>query len=118
MENTDDFRVKIMKLDRNTNPSGLGKYALVLLRKLHGLPSMMAHPITHERSFIVPEEAFDTGSMDDTKFFVIRLRDKYAGPALRAYARAATGDGNIEYANEILDLALIAERHPNKKRPD
>lgn len=107
-----------MKLDRNTNKNGLGKYALVLLRKIKGLPSIVLDPISSQRSFLVPEHALDLGNTTDTDFFVIRLRDKCAPAALFAYADAALAEGMSEYAEEIRALAVTASRHPRSKLPD
>lgn len=87
-----------MKLDRNTNSDGRGKYALILLRKTsHSIPTLCK--ICHKNKI-----ALDLG-MKGTKreFFVIRLRDKYAPAALEAYAKAAAVD-DPEWADEILTL--------------
>jgi hypothetical protein len=103
-----------MKLDRNINPDGRGKYALLKLRR-------QATPFTPELQECAEKlraaGLLDFGETPDTDFFVIRLKDKYAAPALIGYAAAASVDDK-EYADEILDLAAKATRHPNKKRPD
>ncbi len=99
-----------MKLDRNiTNPKR-GKYALIKLRDC--VPVRSAEGITF------PVEAVDFGDTEDTDFFVIRLKDKYASVALRAYALAAGQDGQTEYADEIHLLADQSLFHPNRKLPD
>ncbi len=85
-----------MKLDRNINPDGRGKYALIKLRELY----------------------IDHGDTPDTEFFVIRLKDKYAEAALRAYADAAIIDGESEWGLEVGALAAKAAAHPNKRKPD
>jgi hypothetical protein len=87
-----------MKLDRNINPDGKGKYALIKLR---------------EKPFVV-----DFGDTPDSDFFVIRLKDKYAAPALLAYSLAAREDGDIEWADEVFRLAEKAANHPGKRKPD
>lgn len=108
-----------MKLDRNINPNGMGKYALIKLRH----PGWMcgATPITEDPNgptgLVVHADAIDYGDKPGTDFFVIRLKDKYAAPALIAYADAARAD-DPEYADEIYRLAEIASEYPNKKIPD
>jgi len=100
-----------MKLDRNINPDGKGKYALIKLRVASppfGINPYYAH---------VPLDAIDYGE-GDNDFFVIRLKDKYASEALATYASKAREDGQTEYAAEIMELALKAKHHPCQKRPD
>lgn len=99
-----------MKLDRNINPDGTGKYALILQRKapLIGVT---------KTGVMIKHEAIDYGDTPETEFFVIRLKDKYASSALRAYAIAAAGDDK-EWSNEILALADKALAYANKRRPD
>ncbi len=98
-----------MRLDRNKNPDGRGKYAIINLRT-------------------------DTiqwrGGKDD--FFVLKLKDRFAGPALQAYADAvenyvkeycepckpSESAGWLEYAADVRALAEQAENHPSKKTPD
>lgn len=104
-----------MKLDRNITEPRRGKYALIKLREVE-LPF-----VTNQTSFgekaMVPVSAIDYGGSWDTDFFVIRLKDKYAGPALHAYAEAAKAD-DIEYAAEIDALAQAADRIMPKRMPD
>ncbi len=102
-----------MKLDRNMNSEGKGKYALVLLRNVttdseeHGMVEDLA-----ERGVV------DWGNKgDDGEFFVIRLKDKYAEAALMAYANAAVDDDK-EWATQVLAMATRAAHHPAKKQPD
>jgi hypothetical protein len=101
-----------MKLDRNITNPPRGKYALIKLR--------IAQPQAldlHRIYKSIETEALDFGDTEDSDFFVIRLKDKYAGPALEAYARAALED-DPEYSQEILHLAEKARNHPNKRKPD
>lgn len=65
----------------------------------------------------MPAEAVDFGNTDDTDFFVIRLRDKYAAAALAAYAGAAMRE-DPEYALEVMNLAKMAAESPYQKQPD
>lgn len=122
-----------MKLDRNTNPHGRGKYALIKLRVAGG-----KNKACQSLGFsTIPNEAIDYGDTPDTEFFVLRLKDQFAAPALRAYANAvfmeamrldrkahqtletsAQASGLREYGWEIERLADIAEKHPNQKIPD
>lgn len=108
-----------MKLDRNANPSGMGKYALVNLRKVpknlqteQGILSAI-DPAVWKPSII------DFGKAGDSdEFFVLRLKDKYAHAALTAYAQAARAD-DPEYAAEVEEL--LSRAGPNSiycKTPD
>jgi len=59
------------------------------------------------------------GPGEENEHFVLMLKDKYARAALLAYARAATEDGDHEYAADVTELADRAgECHPKCKRPD
>lgn len=106
-----------MKLDRNINPCGRGKYALINLR-------------TNQVQW-----------GGDDQFFVIKYKDQFAGPALAAYAKAVEAKGiefeklakskhprkhfyakaareMFEYADQIFQEAKLALNWPVKKIPD
>lgn len=103
--------VAAMKLDRNIPENkGRGKYALI---KLRGKPIV---GYMYGRT-IIENDGIDYGDTPDTDFFVIRLKDAYAAPALAAYAMAAYPH-DPEYAVEILNLSKKAAEHPNKQTPD
>jgi hypothetical protein len=103
-----------MKLDRNISKNHVGKYALVCLRKVPvGQPvySPDGTQVTIDLS------AVDFGEKPDSEFFVIRLKDQYAAPALKAYAKACAHD-DPEFSKEVLQLAHKAQHHPAKRKPD
>lgn len=112
-----------MKLDRNINTNGRGKYALLKLRKLDDYTSLepfaeVAKPIADAIKTLADAGILDWGNKPDTEFFVIRLKDKYAATALAAYAGEALKDDE-EYGREILDMAVRSGRgHPDCKMPD
>jgi hypothetical protein len=99
-----------MKLDRN---NGRGKYAVVRLR------GMQAGSDAHARLRELTAGGFvEFGNPgDDDEFFVLKLKDRYAAQALFAYAAAARAD-DPEYADDVVELARRAARHPNSKKPD
>ncbi len=104
-----------MKLDRNLNPNGQGKYALIKMREV---VTPFESVVRHGEDFtIIPTTAIDHGDTEGTDFFVIRLKDKYAAPALAAYAKAAMKDDE-EYGAEIAELAKTALDYPHKRIPD
>lgn len=111
-----------MKLDRNIYPMGRGKYALIKVRKLRE-QSQNAEKVKQAIELLEREGILDWGDGDDD-FFVIRLKDENAWPALDAYAQAyirnnvGTPDGGMEFASEVRELANKALRHPRKKKPD
>ena len=113
-----------MKLDRNENANGRGKYALLLLRKLRefegpgtfdGLsPDIAAAIETLDKAGVI-----DWGIVgSESEFFVARLKDHNASPCLHGYAQSAEANGEYEWAEEVRDMARRAERSPWKKRPD
>ncbi len=109
-----------MQLDRDINPDGKGKYALIKLRDLPTDDTSIESIIQAllEKPIHV-DEAIDLGLKgSDSEFFVIRLKDKFAPAALRAYANEALSHGHVEYSEEILRMAERAENHPNRKEPD
>lgn len=87
-----------MKLDRNINHNQRGKYALLKLRKLddftdQGAFGELAPPIAAAIKTLEDAGILDWGLHGtEGEFFVIRLRDAYATPALQAYAGAAWRD--------------------------
>lgn len=109
-----------MKLDRNLNENGMGKYALIKLRVAMPTPvaqNASVQGVLTPTHYEVPADAVDFGNTDDTDFFVIRLKDKYAAEALRAYADQAAKD-DPEYGREVFQLAVKALNHPNRRLPD
>lgn len=101
-----------MKLDRNINPQGKGKYALIKLRVASPLLTGGGQYAT------VPANAVDYGDSEDSEFFVIRLKDRHAAAALRAYAEDANANGDEEFAREVLELSIRAMEQKNRKLPD
>lgn len=108
----------IMKLDRNITEPRVGKYALIKMRDWPLTSDIIETYKRRELSLSIPPYVIDLGDTADSDFFVIRLKDKYAHAALSAYADAARKDGNLEFAEDVMELALIALLHPSKKLPD
>ena len=110
-----------MKMDRNINPNGRGKYALLLLRKLALCEGGTTFNNAIEQAVQTLDEAglIDWGIVGtDREFFLMRLKDKYAEDGLLAYAKAAAVD-DLEYAGEVQDMANRAGTNsPFCKRPD
>lgn len=102
-----------MKLDRNINPDGRGKYALVRLRFRQTRSQSEIQRIEEALRVLSHEGVLDFGNTRDTEFFVIRLKDKYASFALKAYSDAAFKDDH-EYGQEILNLAARAASGPGR----
>ena len=99
-----------MRLDRNIEENaGKGKYALILLRNLDE-DRVKALGLSWEGVQKAIQHLEHTGLLDwgtvdtESEFFVIRLKDKYAEKALRAYADAAKYD-DPEWASEVYELA-------------
>ena len=120
-----------MKLDRNLTVDGDGKYALIRKRRIRELRNRAAGGDEAAVSDVDLMDAALTalaelGVLDDSvvgepgEFFVLRLRDVFAEPALRAYAAAVRAKGeDEEYAADIDEMADRAgTRSPFSKHPD
>lgn len=107
-----------MKLDRNDNPSGIGKYAVVNMRRLRALGDDLEALALKRLGELETLGVIDRGAKgDEDEFFVIKLKDRNAAAALYAYAASAALT-DAEYAREIGDLADRAKNHPSLKTPD
>jgi hypothetical protein len=102
-----------MKLDRNTNPDGHGKYAIIKLRE-HNISEAIKSPGI--QGVMVAASAIDLGDTPETEFFVIRLKDKYAANALHAYSASCRTD-DPEFSREVQNLALRAAKFQPKQMP-
>jgi len=132
-----------MKLDRNINGTGRGKYGLVNNRKIAEIAGLAADAIRDQSNGLtISPGQRETVQIDAeiscairsleylgvidwgpagtaSEFFVIKLRDRHAGPALAAYADNAAVHGDQEYAGEVLALAERAGvDSPFCKKPD
>ena len=114
-----------MKMDRNENADGCGKYAVINLRKLNHLAG---HLGTFQRWSPEVQQALDTlegvGALEwgrvgePDEFFLIKLKDKHAQVALLEYADSAVND-DPEFAAEVAELAhRSGPSHPLCKTPD
>jgi hypothetical protein len=111
-----------MKLDRNINANGRGKYALLKLRRVRELQDTLTEEGKQRlaQAFDLLEAAgiLDWGNTIDSEFMVIRLKDAAAEQGLREYANKAA-EFDPEYAGEIAEMARRAgPNHPNCKQPD
>lgn len=109
-----------MRLDRNSN--GRGKYALIKNRRLDELrsPDTKELPIDIEQALKTLAEAgvLDVGDSPSAEFFVMRLKDRFAGPALATYSQHAAAV-DLEYAHEVSQLAKRSGMaHPLCRNPD
>lgn len=110
-----------MKLDRNSNVRGRGKYAILKLRKVDEVTARfneLGKSVLDAMRLLEREGILDWGDTPGTEFFLIRLKDKYAASGLYGYANAAHID-DPEYAGEIEELAKRAGPvNPHCKQPD
>jgi len=98
-----------MKLDRNINPNGMGKYALLRIRNIEQFRQgetfgNIDPEIEKALALLEKLGIIDWGDEPQAEFFVIRLKDKYAYDALTAYWQTAQAD-DPEYAADIAEMA-------------
>lgn len=103
----------LMRLDRNANPDGKGKYALIKLR-VDDIRHRIKIPNLVTAAVLV--DAIDLGDKPETEFFVIRLKDKNAANALMAYSVSCKQD-DPEFSREIHALAMRAGQYQPKQQP-
>lgn len=101
-----------MQLDRNIPPTGYGKYTVINNRKLDCQPTTVDALIAALQRC---PEAVEFGNVES--HFVLKLNDLHTAPALRAYAQSAAAY-DIQYANEVSDLAEYARMRPHRRQPD
>lgn len=107
-----------MRLDRNTNPEGVGKYALVNHRKIANLSEAGQAQCLAALRALEGKGVLEfglPGSPDE--FFVLKLKDRLAAGALHAYADAAEAAGMREFAADVAELARRSEAFPAKQFP-
>jgi hypothetical protein len=109
-----------MKLDRNINSDGMGKYALIKLRNYPARLNAQGRARVDDALSILQDfKMLDFGNVgSESEFMVIKLKDKYARVALVAYSEAALLD-DPEYATEIAEMAeRSGPASPWCKKPD
>lgn len=111
-----------MKLDRNVNSDGRGKYALLKLRALDKASGKELAAAGDAMSTLERLGILDWGNIGtESEFMVMRIKDKYAYKGLMGYLRAVTDDDepDFEYAQDILEMAKRAGPFsPWCKKPD
>lgn len=94
-----------MKLDRNLNANGKGKYALVRLRPIE--KGGEAWKLLGRLDELGVLDWGSVGAPDE--FFVLKLCDKYSGFAITAYCDAVMDDSRHERDEaRAMDLAQYA----------
>lgn len=106
----------MMKLDRNINKSGKGKYAVINLRKIPSDPRNAEELANAIKSNPECVEFGVVGEKDE--FWLIKLRDRFAKDALIAYADA-TALFDLEYSEAVREIAFRSGiNNPFCKDPD
>lgn len=113
-----------MRLDRNKNLDGQGKYMLFLTRKFteQYAPGSILDPETEvqKAATLLLDEGLieDPGPGTQQEFFVLRLKDRHSRAALSAYAESVR-QSDPEFAAEVDELAARAGPFsPWCKEPD
>lgn len=108
-----------MKLDRNVNTDGQGKYALLNLRRLDDLS-----PADNRSTYLLLAVLERRGVLQygnvgqEDEFFLLKLRDRHSRPALMAYADSIRGS-DPEFAAEVYEMAgRSGPLNPFCKDPD
>lgn len=110
-----------MKLDRNINPDGRGKYALLKLRRQEKPVSLKA---TTAAATLKDAGLLHFGNEGPgEQFFVLKYKDKFTAPALYAYAAAAFSEaftleeqGDAKQAVELREFAHEIRREAEQAK--
>lgn len=113
-----------MRLDRNVNSDRGGKYALLKLRNLKKFPNGQKKNQIKYAINVLDKAGLihwgDEGS--DEQFFVMKYKDKFAAPALKAYTKAVCDAMHalksddpqfmelFEYGADMMREAIVAEK--------
>lgn len=109
-----------MKLDRNINSNGTGKYAIINLRKLIGITSgQMQFDVQSALNKLESAGVLEWGTVGGPdECFLIKLKDRHAHAALTAYAQDAR-PFDSEWADQVLEMTKRAgPNSPYCKIPD
>lgn len=105
-----------MKMDRNLNADGLGKYAVINLRRLNatngniGAFERWSPEVAQALKTLEDVGALEWGTVGTRdEFFLIKLKDKHAQAALLGYAASAEED-DFEWAEEVAEMARRSGR--------
>ena len=111
----------IMRLIRNITKDHRGKYGVVRMLRLPDDPGARAD-VDYALRTLERHGMMEWGEpKTEGEFFVLMLKDVYAGPALKAYALALTDDeaGDVAYGKDVAELMDRAGTNsPFCKRPD
>lgn len=112
-----------MKLDRNINRGGRGKYALVNMRKIiplmdelteanrttnpDKLPNNKELEILAAFDLLVKEGIITLGNeTPGDQFFVMKYKDKFTAPGLQGYAHGAMAEANAQNSKSLHEYAM------------
>lgn len=125
-----------MKLDRNINGTGRGKYGLIKTRAIGELKALADRNAPNAATAQLRMNMYvkalsaiaaleELGVIEwgepgtEGEFFVIKLRDRCAQRALETYAAVAFNEVGREYSDDVLALAdRSGIRSPFCKKPD
>lgn len=114
-----------MKMDRDVNADGTGKYALVNMREIKRIGGVKGH---HNPDIAAALHTLELNGLIDygqvgteSEFFVMKLKDKFSYRGLLGYMKGVElePEPDYEYAKAILDMAGRAGPYsPFCKLPD
>lgn len=105
-----------MKLDRDLNPTGKGKYALINMRKI---PSNPTTALELAEAIRLNPEAVEFGEVGSPgEFWLVKLKDENADVCLYGYAGKILAK-DPEFAAEVSNMAKRSgPNSPYCKAPD
>lgn len=115
-----------MKMDRNVNKNGHGKYALINVRKLDQLLDpkndqfgRLGNELRTSLDILDKRGILEYGAPhSEDEFFVVKLRDEFSTGALVGYANQIK-QHDREFADEVLEMANRSGiNNPHCKKPD
>ena len=115
-----------MQMDRDTSEKGVGKYALINLRKVKALKdkATVQGSVVYDKTLEALRTLENAGVLewgaigDSDEFFVIKLKDTNAKRALTAYADQAEAT-DPQWAQSVRSLVTrSSEDSPYCKQPD
>jgi hypothetical protein len=103
-----------MKMDRNINADGSGKYVVVNMRKLRALRDtneQMRPDIIEALRVLSNAGALEWGSVGaEDEFFLVKLKDRHSLLAIQAYADSIRMS-DPEFADEVYEMTMRAGPH-------